>query len=146
MGFSFWQKWLIVVGVLVVVFGLALAFFNQTPFFDFAFNNRINPVFWGGSFLDVQGRAFQQWAYAVLGATTASWGVFLTFVSIYPFSRKEAWAWNCIAAAVGLWYLVDTFLSLSAGVIYNALFNTLLLILVLLPLAFTYPYLFGKRK
>jgi hypothetical protein len=42
--FSFWQKWLFAVGLLVSVFGLLLAFFGGTAPFG-VFDDQINPVF-----------------------------------------------------------------------------------------------------
>jgi hypothetical protein len=136
--FTFWQKWLYVVGLVLVLFGLALAFFNQTAVFDFLFNHQIDPVFWGGQPIGSDAALFQRWAYGVLGATVAGWGIFLAFIAQYPFRRKERWAWTCVAVGLGSWYLVDTGLSLRAGVWFNALFNGALLILACLPLAFTW--------
>ncbi len=135
--FSFWQKWLLAAGLIITGFGLILALFNQTPLFDALFNNQINPVFWPSTTSLTSIRPFQQWAYSVLGATVAGWGVFFVFLAHYAFPRKERWVWNCLAVGTGLWYIVDTTLSLSFGVWYNALFNTILLVIVLLPLIFT---------
>ena len=142
--FTFWQRWLVAVGVILIIFGLALAFFNQSALFDFLFNNQINPVFWTGDSMDISAASFQRWVYGVLGATIAGWGVMVLFIVAVPFRQKESWAWICLAVGVGLWYLVDTYLSLSAGATFNAIFNTLLLALVVLPLAFTHSYFFGK--
>jgi hypothetical protein len=44
--FNFWQRWLLVVSWIIVLFGLAMALLNATPIFDFM-NDRVNPVFWG---------------------------------------------------------------------------------------------------
>ncbi len=137
MSFNFWQRWLLIVSILLVVFGLALAFFNQTAFFDFLFNHQVNPVFWKGISLQDDAFAFQHWVYGVLGATIAGWGVFFVFIVHYPFRRKESWAWNCLVLGVCLWYVVDTSLSLLSHVGFNAAFNTALFALLVPPLAFT---------
>lgn len=133
---QFWDTWLFVVAILIVVFGIFLAFFNQSAFFDFLFNNQINPVFWPG-LPPNDARLFQTWSYAVLGATVAGWGVFIAFIARYPFRRRDPWAFNCLAGGLGLWYGLDSGLSLYYGVWFNALFNTLLLIAAALPLFFT---------
>lgn len=39
--FSFWQKWLLIVSLMITIFGLALAFLNQTPLFDMLFNDQV---------------------------------------------------------------------------------------------------------
>lgn len=138
--FLFWQKWLLALGGVIVVFGLALAVFNQTPLFDALFNRQINPVFWADNAVTPQIRAFQQWVYGVLGATMAGWGVFIVFIAREPFRRRERWAWNCLAVGIGLWFVVDTTLSIAANVIFNAAFNSLLLVLIALPLIATRSY------
>jgi len=137
MNFNFWQRWLLVVSIFLVGFGLALALFNQTTFFDFLFNNQVNPVFWKDIPPNEGAFAFQRWAYGVLGATVAGWGIFLVFIANNPFRRKEPWAWTCLVVGVGLWYVVDTTLSLLSQVVFNALFNTALLVLLIPPLVFT---------
>ena len=144
--FLFWQKWLLALGGVIVVFGLALAVFNQTPVFDVLFNRQVNPTFWTEAEITPQIRAFQQWAYGVLGATMAGWGVFVVFIAHEPFRRRERWAWNCLAFGIGLWFMVDTTLSIAASVIFNAAFNSLLLVLVLLPLLATRSYFNASAK
>jgi hypothetical protein len=135
--FVFWQKWLLVLGGVIVIFGLALAVFNQTPVFDVLFNRQINSVFWGVVEVTPQIRSFQQWVYGVLGATMAGWGVIILFIAHEPFRRREQWAWQCLAFGIGLWFVVDTALSMAANVIFNAAFNSLLVILILPPLLAT---------
>jgi hypothetical protein len=138
--FLFWQKWLFALGGVIVAFGLALAVFNQTPLFDMLFNRQINPAFWADNAVTPQIRAFQQWVYGVLGATMAGWGVFIVFIALEPFRRRERWTWNCLAVGIGLWFVVDTTLSIAANVIFNAAFNSLLLVLMALPLIATRSY------
>lgn len=134
--FHFWQKWLLVASLLIVIFGLALAFFNQAAMFDSLLNNQINPAFWGSTEAPGQVIAFQRWIYGVLGATVAGWGVCMTFIARYPFWKRERWAWNCIAAGVIVWFVVDTGLSLYYAP-FNAAFNAVLFLVIGLPLAFT---------
>ena len=134
--FLFWQRWLFVFSLIVIVFGLGMALLNRTPLFTI-FDSQVNPTFWGTSPLPVGVSAFQGWAYGVLGATMAGWGVFLAFVAHYPFRNRERWAWNALLMGLSLWYLTDTALSLYFGVIFNAIFNTAIFILAMLPLFFT---------
>lgn len=137
MKLDFWSRWLLLVGGFLALFGLATALFNRAPFFDTLFNSNVDPVFWGTAAVPAASLVFQRWAYAVLGATVAGWGVILAFLAYHPFRKRELWSWNCILAGMLVWYLPDTILSLQAGVVFNAAFNTLLLILVLLPLVIT---------
>jgi hypothetical protein len=56
--FSFWQRWLVVVGVVVSVFGVMMALLSGTQFFDL-FNRRIDPAFWGTHNVDSPARQFR---------------------------------------------------------------------------------------
>jgi len=134
--FSFWQRWLLVVGLVIAAFGMVMALFNGTIVFEL-FNGQIDPVFWGAGDMPEAATRFRQWVYGAWGATVAGWGIFIAFIAHYPFRHKEKWSWNCLAVGLLVWYLVDTAISLYFKVYFNAVFNTLLLILVALPLAFT---------
>lgn len=134
--FSFWQRWLFVVGVVVSVFGVMMALLSGTPLFDL-FNRQIDPAFWSTNAIDDVARQFQQWIYGVWGATIAGWGIFLTYIARYPFNRKERWAWNCLVVGLLVWFVLDTSLSVFYKVYFNAAFNTTLLILAGLPVVFT---------
>jgi hypothetical protein len=137
--FSFWQRWLFAVGALLTVFGIVMAFFSGTAVFEL-FNSQVDPVFWRTEDIADNARRFQQWIYGVLGATVAGWGVFVTFVAHYPFRKKEKWSWDCLVVGLLLWYLTDTAISLNFKVYFNAVFNTVLLVLVMLPVIFTRRY------
>lgn len=137
--FSFWQRWLFAVGALLTVFGIVMAFFSGTAVFEL-FNSQVDPVFWRTEDIADNARRFQQWIYGVLGATVAGWGVFVTFVAHYPFRKKEKWSWDCLVVGLLLWYLTHTAISLNFKVYFNAVFNTVLLVLVMLPVIFTRRY------
>lgn len=135
-GFSFWQKWLFVVAIVVAIFGTAMALISGTPLFGL-FNRQIDSAFWGSNPVGESAGQFQQWVYGILGATIAGWGVFIAFVAHYPFRKKEEWAWNCILLGLLLWFVLDTTLSAVYRVYFNVVFNTALLVLVMLPIVFT---------
>ena len=59
------------------------------------------------------------------------------FLARYAFAQRQLWAWNALAASLGVWYVVDTALSWTSGVYVAALGNTALLVLAGLPLVFT---------
>jgi hypothetical protein len=86
--FLFCQRWLVALGVIIVVFGVALAFLYPTPLFDI-FRKQIDPVFWAAGELTGGTLPFQQWIYGVLGATMAGWGVCIAFIAAVPFKRKK---------------------------------------------------------
>jgi hypothetical protein len=127
------QRWLVALGVIIAVFGVALAFLYPTPLFDI-FRTQVDPVFWGAGELTGGTIPFQQWIYGVLGATMAGWGTCVAFIAAVPFKRKEKWAWNCLTIAVSLWFVVDTFLSWRFGALFNVIFNVLIFLAALVPL------------
>lgn len=135
--FLFWQKWLVVVSILIATFGVTMSLLNGTSFFQ-PFNDQINPVFWSGEDLPDRADRFQRWVYGAWGATVAGWGIFALFIARYPFRARQIWARNCLLFGLGVWYLLDTGISLFFRVTFNAFFNTLLLTLIAVPLAFTW--------
>ena len=143
--FTFWQRWLFVVSLALVATGLFIALFNRADLFDLFFNRQIDPVFWGAAPLDPSTAAFQGWIYGVLGATVAGWGVCLAFIAHYPFAARQPWAWSAVAWGLGLWYLVDTAISVANGVYFNVAFNTLILFAAALSLAFTRKAFYVRR-
>ena len=134
--FSFWQKWLFVVGLVICVFGIIMAFLSGTALFK-PLNDQVNPVFWGTKDVDDAIKVYQQWMMGVLGATMASWGIFVLFIAHYPFRKKEKWSWNCVTVGLLVWFFMDNSISLYFKVYFNAIFNTVLFALVILPLVFT---------
>ncbi len=137
--FNFWQKWLFVVSLAILLFGIGMALFSSSRSFHI-FHRQIDPAFWQTAPAETNIRLFQGWVYGVWGATLAGWGVFLAFIAAFPFRAREKWAWNCIAAGLLLWYLLDTGISLAYGVFFNAGVNSILLILAGLPVLYTRKY------
>ena len=137
--FLFWQKWLLVAGVLVTLFGVLMALLSGTPLFDI-FNRQIDPVFWGARPSEQSTREFQQWMYSVWGATIVGWGVSVIWIAYYPFRAKERWAWNCLAVGLLVWFLLDTLLSARYGVYFNVAFNIVVFLVLGLPLLFSRPF------
>ena len=48
--FSFWQRWLLIVSIIISLFGIYMALFNQTFLFNFLLNDKVNTAF----FLNLQ--------------------------------------------------------------------------------------------
>jgi len=134
-GYSYWHRWLLAVSILVTLFGFFMALTSNRPLFDL-FNDRINPAFWGQAGPGPAAEAFQQWVYGVWGATVAGWGILMIFVVYHSLRQQQRWAWRALVVALLAWYLLDTVISLYHGVLFNAAFNSLLLILFLPPLLF----------
>jgi uncharacterized BrkB/YihY/UPF0761 family membrane protein len=135
--FEFWHKWLVALSAVIVLLGLMIAFLYGTALFK-PLDDQITAAFWDHR-SEITGamRDYQRWTIGLLGAVMASWGVLMAFIALYPFKRKEKWAWDCLAAALVTWFVVDESFSLYYGVYANAVGNLILLLGLALPLAFT---------
>ena len=131
--FGFWQKWLLVSGVVFVLMGLAFA---AISLFGVELDY-INEAFWGAEAVPLGTEAFQTWIYGVYSALAVAFGLSIIFVASNSFKRKEKWSWSCLAICIPAWFVVDTFFSIQAGVYTNAFNNVVLFILLMLPLLFT---------
>ena len=134
--FNFWQKWLFVTSIIMLVFGVALALANGSPLFGWLMGG-INAAFWTDAAPTPVMLAYQLWVVGLLGTVMACWGLTVAFIAWYPFRRLERWSWTCLAAGVGLWFVLDESLSLFYRVYFNAIFNLGFLVMLVLPLIFT---------
>jgi hypothetical protein len=134
---NFWYQWLLVVSLIVVIFGLILAFLYGTALFK-PLDEQLSAAFWSNpGDVTAAMHHYQHWLVGVLGALFASWGVLLAFITYYPFKRQEKWAWNGLVTALIVWFVVDESFSLYFHVYLNALGNLVFLLLLALPLFFT---------
>jgi len=131
-----WFSWLLLLAIGIMGFGVFMALFNGTELFSL-FNEGIDPAFWHGGLVPEAAREFQTWVYGTWGATIAGWGVFLVYVLIFSFRRREPWAWWCFIIGIVVWFVFDTAISLYHRVYFNAGFNTLIFLLALVPLIAT---------
>lgn len=99
-------------------------------------SSRVNPEF-VQKYKIITFSAFRQWLLAMLGATIAGWGICLIFMAHYPYKRKELWSWNCLTLGLLVWFVLDTIFLMYTGVYFNAIFNTVVFVLAILPLIFT---------
>ncbi len=136
--FKFYVLWLRAVSVLFSLFGIVIALFNQTQLFQIAFNNQINPTFFGNADLTIEVIHFQQWIYGLLGATCLLVGILIFFIVQNAFAKKEKWAWYCILIGLIAWFAIDEPVSLYFRVYFNAIFNLALLIAMLIPICLSY--------
>ncbi len=98
--FSFWQRWLLIVGIVVTLFGVFMAIFNNTPIFKF-FNDQIDPVFWASRLQPIPALSFRTSVYGVWGATVAGWGLTLPFSpGIHSSDGSVGRATHCSAACL----------------------------------------------
>lgn len=140
-----WDGWLLVVAVGMAAFGACIALFNRSLLFD-GFNAQINPVFWPGSAADASARAFQGWVYGVWGATVAGFGGLAAFLVRGPYRARVRWARDGLAAAIAVWFVLDTGVSAWYGVWFNVAFNSVVLLALAVPVAATWREFGGRGE
>jgi hypothetical protein len=83
---------------------------------------------------DPQAHSFISFIVAVLGATIIGWGTTILFLVWYPLKKKEKWAWYAMAITILLWYIPDTIVSIYFLMLPNVILNTIILLMIELPL------------
>ena len=135
--------WALVLGFFAQVpLGLSVAFGYDGPLWSWH-RARLAKTFWYMDDVpDIAAPIMNQLA-AMLGATMTSWGFAMGCLVVGPIRRREAWAWRCVVASVGLWFVVDTYLSWRHGVWINVAFNIAALAMMGIPLSMVRPAMRG---
>ncbi len=126
---GFWKNWMQAWCVGVVLFGVVLAtaaFAHMdglaAALFKLLSGGRTDAsVFQAGDMRFVTG---------LMGCVTLGWG--LTLLAIARDGGNSA-IWRLTMAGLVIWYVIDSFVSISTGWPLNAVSNTLLLLLFLVP-------------
>lgn len=136
--FVFWRRWLLVVSALTALFGLDLVFINAIPPLANLMHANVDPVFFGAEPVSAATVSFQGFVYGIMGAVMFGWASLMFAVVYVPFQKREKWAYYALDFSVVSWYLIDTVMSISYGVTFNVILNTVFLALFMIPLVMTY--------
>lgn len=142
---KFWDGWLKVTMVLVILAGLSLIILSATGGTEFM-DKEIYRIF-----LDVHkpGAGVQRmtnWMSSVTGAVMAGWGMSMLFLVGHAFKRREKWAWRSMFYPVLLWYLTDSLASAWFDAYFNVMANTVLFLQIIAPLLFLRQQFFNTPK
>ncbi len=127
------RTWLTLWAWGVVIFGLALATF-ALPATDAPGRLMFDIL---GNSVPADPDAHLRFAVGLMGCVTMGWGV--TFLAAF----RAAWAlpagqarpiWRLIVTGALVWFIPDSLLSVATGFALNAVSNTVLLVLLLVPL------------
>ena len=128
-----WQSWLTIWAVLVTLFGLVLAggAFAATD----GMTTALFSLF--GNPLPADIDHHHRFAIGLMGAVTMGWGLtylcaFKALFLLEPAQAAPIWRWLLGASLV--WYVIDSGISVATGFWLNAVSNTVLIILLLIPL------------
>lgn len=128
-----WQNWLTAWAVLVTVFGLILAG-AAFPATD-GLTAMLFTLF--GNPLPADIDSHHRFAIGLMGAVTMGWGLtyFGAFNALYaldPATAAPIWRYLLFAGLV--WYVIDSTISVATGFWMNAVSNTVLMVLFVIPL------------
>ena len=108
--------------------GMVLAAGPSAAAFDALFFGGPGPV------PDGAARDYLAFVLRVLGAVLAGWAVLLGWLA-GRLRRRDAGAWRATVASLATWYVLDSTASLLSGFAANAVLNTVLALVLAVPLA-----------
>lgn len=132
----FWWRWLVVATCAVLVFGLSMVLLPEPTQKLFNYLYLSSPQ--GSATFGKAAVAYITFLSAVLGAVMFGWSVALLYILLGPFRRRQIEGWRTLAVSLVAWFIPDTAFSLWSGFWQNAVLNTIMLVLFLIPLAATY--------
>ena len=133
--FLFWWRWLVVVTLGVLLFGITLIVapeFTRRFFGLLLFSSPESLAGFGAPAV-----AYITLVHGVLGAVMVGWGVALLFVLLGPFRQRSKQGWRALVVSLLAWFVPDTALSLWSGFWQNAALNLVFAVLFAIPLAAT---------
>lgn len=130
---SLWYRWLYVVIVAVMLFGIAMVLAPDLIRSFFSALVYASPTAIETRF-DAEANAYIVLAHGVLGAVMFGWGATMLLALRGPFKRGEREGWTMIALPVLAWGIPDTLFSLYTGFWQNAALNAVFFVLFAIPL------------
>ena len=135
----FWQKWLRIASIALVVYGtlMALAVF---PAFTDPTKSMIDMLFWPP--LEQTGALGPHAVFllGVLGSVLMGWAVMMYFIASEAVRSGAPWAIKAFWTSLITWFVVDNLASWVVGAPINILGNTLV------AAVFAAPLLFGRKQ
>jgi hypothetical protein len=133
---SFWLRWLLVVTIGVMAFGIGMVLAPGLTRQGFALLVYADAGRLSG--FGVEAVAYIALAHAVLGAVMFGWGAALLLVVLGLFARGAREGWQIVAVSVCAWFVPDTAFSLWSGFWQNAVLNIVFVALFAAPLVATF--------
>lgn len=136
---NFWRKWLLIAIAFQAVFGLAMIFLPGV----------LDKYFWNVIFFS-SSKLYQTFTpeittyihqvYGVLGAVMVGWSVQMFLHVKNTFTSGDRQAWIAIVLSLGIWFVLDSVLSIAMGYWQNAVLNVGFGSLFVIPLAASSKY------
>lgn len=135
--FRFWFVWLLAASILNLIIGLVIAFFPGSFLFEHHTADLTDTFFDG--FMSSNAERVRQFFFGIIGGTIAGYFFLQTMIVLFPFRKRERWAWHAIFWAILVWFITDSLLSIIHGAFFNVwMINIPALLVTIIPLLFTY--------
>lgn len=131
-GIEFWWRWLVLVSMGVLMFGLILVIFPNLTLQGFSLM-----IYSSATRLSEFGEpavSYIRLVHAVLGAVMVGWGTSLLSVLFGTFREIPSIGWKSVTGSVVAWFIPDTTFSLWSGFWQNAILNAIFIVLFVIPL------------
>lgn len=138
----FWQRWLIVATVFVLILSIAMVAIPVPVLRMFSLLYYSSPE--GIDAFGAPAVAFIMLLQGVLGAVMFGWSVALLLVLLGSFRRGSREGWTIMAVSLAAWFIPDTTYSLWSGFWQNAALNLVFLVFFAIPLVATHRTFFQK--
>ena len=118
MVFDYWRRVLFGLCLVFAVQALSWAWIGSFDPFGF-YESYMARSLWGLEALPPDAQRAFAFTLVPFGATTVGFFILTAFVVKHAFARRERWAFNAVAAAVGAWFVIDTGLCALRGAWFN---------------------------
>ena len=140
--FKFWQGWLILANGFTLLVGLIVAFAGNSLFLELH-NHYSNLVFFEGRQMEPEILRYKNWLFGIIGGTIVGFHLLMIMIAIYPFKKKEKWAYWALWMGLLSWFVIDTSISIHYKAYHNVLLINLPAVILLgLPLLMTFRAIF----
>ena len=129
--------WLYAAALMHLLAGLMLTWAGHSGLLD-DYLNTIELAFWGADSVPATARAQQVWWLALFGATLQSYGLYMLALVHIGNRLKSAMPWGWLIVGILLWAPQDMWISAQARVWSHLWFDSVALLVLLLPLLWLY--------
>lgn len=146
--------WELIVVTGIVVMGAVMVLLPD--FLEFMGEETYDAIVGSGTFanLSADERQHHDWLLGVLGSTMVGWGIMGAFLIWFGlrswirngFPQDQQWSWQALLSGFSLWFVFDTGISAWNEVWFNVIFNTLLYVMLVIPLLALIPKYLENRK
>jgi len=105
--FLFWQKWLVIINCIGILVGFLFPFISKVNFIAKGYNQALAEAFFRQNTLPEDVLVYNQWVWAMLGAVIMGWSICMLFIALFPFKKREKWAWLCIGISLIVTFILD---------------------------------------